>query len=338
MMITKKEIFEQTMTFRYVDDHYDQLVSDMKALLREKKIKKIAFIGCGSSYYLAMGLAKHLNRLTKSESNGFYFSGSEIILNLRKTEKDTLYVGISRSGESTETVNALKKLKRTRHLTGALTCESGSKIIPEASAYISLDFIKEESVVMTKSFTSMAFVFTALLQDVFGSGDVKTYLNSIVEETETILGNSDEFLNKLNVGTFDHFVFLGYDEYLAASMEGLIKVTETSLTEVDAFQTLEYRHGPKSKLHQGTLVVISSNEKTVELEEKVAQEVESYQAKALLLSSKESPFDLITFTPDPEYRNWFLRVIPLQLIGIKRAAFKGLNPDEPRNLSKVVIL
>jgi len=107
---------------------------------------------------------------------------------------------------------------------------------------------------------------------------------------------------------------------------------------VDAFQTLEYRHGPKSKLHQGTLVVISSNEKTVELEEKVAQEVESYQAKALLLSSKESPFDLITFTPDPEYRNWFLRVIPLQLIGIKRAAFKGLNPDEPRNLSKVVIL
>ncbi|MEA1883316.1 MAG: SIS domain-containing protein [Thermotogota bacterium] len=337
-MITKKEIFEQPTAFKFVSDNYENLVADMKALLRDKEIKKIAFIGCGSSYYLAMGLAKHLNRLTQSESNGFYFSGSEIIGDLRNIEKDTLYVGISRSGESTETVNALKKLKKTGNLTGALTCESESNIIPEASAFITLDFIKEESVVMTKSFTSMAFVFTALLQDVFASGDLDAYMNSVVKETETILTNSEEYLNKLNVGSFDHFVFLGYDEYLAASMEGLIKVTETSLTEVDAFQTLEYRHGPKSKLHQGTLVVIASNEKTFELEEKVAHEIESYNAKVLLLSSKDSSFSHITLMPDPEYRNWFLRVIPLQLIGIKRAVFKGLNPDEPRNLSKVVLL
>jgi glucosamine--fructose-6-phosphate aminotransferase (isomerizing) len=337
-MITKKEIFEQSAAFRFVYDHYEKLVADMKALLREKEIKKIAFIGCGSSYFLAMGLAKHMNRLTHSESKGFYFSGSEIIADLRTTEKDTLYVGISRSGESSETVNALKKLNKTGHLTGALTCESESQIISEANAFIALDFIKEESVVMTKSFTSMAFVFTALLQDVFASVDLDAYMNSVVEETETILSNSEEHLNKLNVGSFDHFVFLGYDEYLAASMEGLIKVTETSLTEVDAFQTLEYRHGPKSKLHQGTLVVIASNEKTFELEEKVALEIESYNAKVLLLSSKDSSFGHITLMPDPEYRKWFLRVIPLQLIGIKRAVFKGLNPDEPRNLSKVVIL
>jgi len=338
-MLTKSEIMDQPEVFLTIKESHPEFLNDVQNFILKSDAGRVGFIGCGSSYYLGMGLACHLSRLSSDEMTGHYYSGSEIMLGLRDIPSDMIMVGISRSGESSETVAALKKMQEKGIKTVALTCEPGSSIVKHADVPVVLDFIREKSIVMTKSFTAMAFAFSLLFMKLFREERVSDYLNAVTGATQRLIGAADRQLDLIKAQTFDHYVLLGYDEYYSACMEGLVKLTETTLSEVDTYQTLEYRHGPKSKVRRGTLAFISANAKTYNEELKMAREIESLGGKALIMTSDANcPMDSITFPDDSLYQDWFLRVIPLQLTGIKRAVEKGLNPDEPKNLSKVVKL
>ena len=338
-MLTKSEIKDQPEVFHRIKESHPEILNDVQNFILKSDARQVGFIGCGSSYYLGMGLACHLNRLSSEEVTGHYYSGSEIMLGLRQIPADMIMVGISRSGESSETVAALKQLQKKGIKTVALTCEPDSSIVKYADVPVVLDFIGEKSIVMTKSFTAMAFSFSLLLMKLFQAERVSDYLNTVTASTQQMMEEADQKLDAVRAHTFEHYVLLGYDEYYSACMEGLVKLTETTLSEVDTYQTLEYRHGPKSKVRRGTLAFISSNTKTYDEEMKMAREIESLGGKVLIMTSEANcPMDSITFPDDTLYQDWFLRVIPLQLTGIKRAVEKGLNPDEPKNLSKVVKL
>jgi len=337
-MITLKEIFEQPEKLKKISENYTELVKSTREFILNGNFKKIVFVGCGTSYYLSMGLAYQLRRISAGKISSDYFSGSEIMFGLRDIEADTLVVGVSRSGESSETVKSLEVCKKNGISTAAVTCEPGSSMVKIADSTIAMDFIEEESIVMTKSFSSMGFVLSALFRDLYASETLKEYLKGIPIAAENVLKQSDEFFSKADLTRYDRFALLGYDEYFAACMEGLIKVTETSLSEVDAFQTLEYRHGPKSKVYEKTFLAFLPNSLIKEEEFKVAAEMSAMGGFVLNIS----PFDHVEFETIKvdygckDYGDWVVRVIPLQLLGVKKAVSKGLDPDKPQNLSKVV--
>lgn len=340
-MLTIKEIEEQPKKFEEINKSYFELSRDVVMFLERENPKEISFVGCGTSYYLAMGLSFQINRMGKGKIRSRYLSGSEIAFGLEKFEKGTVLIGLSRSGESSETVAALKRAKKDFGLkTVAISCEAESSITKVADVSVVLNFINEKSVVMTQSFTSMAFFTSALIRDLFDHKILEDYLKSISKKGSIVLSNSKELFEGMNFKNYEHFVFLGYDEYFAASMEGVVKVTETSLSEVDAFQTLEYRHGPKSKVRSESLVCVLANSVTHSEEEKVAKEIESLGGTVINISSKKMSLihNIIIPYENDDFGDWFLKVIPAQLIGVKRAEARGLNPDTPKNLTRVVKL
>ncbi|WP_456398849.1 SIS domain-containing protein [Mesoaciditoga sp.] len=337
-MLTLNEIDEQPEKLKAVAQNYSKLSSNAVKLLRSEKFSQVNFVGCGTSYNLAMGLSYQLKRFSKTPSN--FFSGSEIAFGLTKLRNDSLLIGLSRSGESTETVLAMKKAKDEGIKTIGVTCEANSSITRTSDISIVLSFINERSVVMTQSFTSMAFFVSAMIRNLFAPESLDDYLNIIPELSKNVLNDSQSFFDNVNFAKFDHFVFLGYDEYFATSLEGVTKVTETSLSEVEAYQGLEYRHGPKSKVTDHTFICILSNEVLKEEEEKLANEMKTLGARVLNISkSKMKDVDnIIVDYNKNDFGDWFLRVIPAQIIGVKKAAERGLNPDNPKNLTKVVKL
>ncbi len=340
-MKTLKEIFDQPVSHRYAAEIYPRIAADSRRLISEKCPRNIYFVGCGSSYYIAMGLSKQVRRFAGKRVAPRYVSGSEIMLGLTKIESDSVVVGVSRSGESSETVTALEicKEKENVHCI-SLTCGSDSRIIAHSDASIVLDFVNEDSVVMTKSFTTMSFIGSVLARDLFDPGSVDSYLEEIPRSSEQVLRQAQNVINKLDLKELRSFVFLGYSEYLAACLEGTIKVMETSLASSNAFQTLEYRHGPISTVNWTTLVCILPGGISSKEEHALSRDVLEKGGKTLCISA--IPLDhscsISTGYCDDDYGDWFLRAIPMQMIGVKRAEGLGINPDNPVNLSKVVKL
>jgi len=339
-LITKKEILEQPQKHKIVAARYGDLVAPLIDLIDSTNPESIDFVGCGTSFFLAMGCAMQFKRLSGGRIKSSFYSGSELMLGLKQPQNNSLLVGLSRSGSSSETISALERARSMGNATASITCEPGSEMRGPSDISVELDFISEEAIVMTKSFTSMAFFVSALARELFVPEDLYEYLLAIPESSSKTLESSRKCIAGISVFDIDHFVFLGYEEYFAASMEGLIKVTESSLTEADCYQTLEYRHGPKSKVRRGTLAVISTNTLTFDEELSVAKEIEFLGGKALIVSGGHvSEFEQInTSYRGKDFGDWFLRAIPLQLLGIEKALAKKLDPDKPTNLTKVVRL
>ncbi len=337
-MLTLNEINEQPEKLKAVAKSYSKLSSDAVKLLKSGKFSEINFVGCGTSYNLSMGLSYQFKRFSKTPSN--FFSGSEIAFGLTSLKSDSLLIGLSRSGESTETVLAMKKAKDEGIKTIGVTCEANSSITKTSDVPVVLNFVNERSVVMTQSFTSMAFFVSAMIRDLFAPEYLDDYLNTIPELSKSVLNDTRSFFDNANFAKFNHFVFLGYDEYFATSLEGVTKVTETSLSEVEAYQGLEYRHGPKSKVTDHTFICILSDEFLKEEEEKLAGEMKTLGARILNISKSrmKNVDNIIVDYNKNDFGDWFLRVIPAQIIGVKKAVERGLDPDNPKNLTKVVKL
>ncbi len=340
-MKTMKEIVSQPESHKLAAEVFFDITADAVRLISKKNRRRMYFVGCGSSYYIAMGLSEQVKRISKGVVSSTCLSGSEIMLGLSSVESDSLVVGISRSGESSETVAALEKCRGIKNVECiSLTCGSGSKIISHSDAHIVLEFIEEDSVVMTNSFTTMSFVASAMIRQILAPGLVKEYLEVIPLSTEKTVEQSGKIIEKLDLNSLNSFVFLGYNEYLAAAFEGTIKVIETSLANSNAFQTLEYRHGPISTVNPSTLVCVLPGVRSSKEEHALLRDVADKGGKTICISG--NPIDhncsIVTDYKMEDYGDWFLRAIPMQLIGVKRAEVHGINPDSPVNLTRVVRL
>ena len=337
-MITINEIHEQPKMLAEVSKNYEDIVRSTRKIIQKANISQIDFVGCGSSYYLSMGLSMQVRRMSGGKVKSRFLSGSEVMLGLADVVPGSVVVGISRSGESSETLAAIEAANTGGALTVAVTCSEESSISRFASFSLEIGFVQEEAIVMTKSFTSMSFLVSALCRDLFSHEVLDRYLEVIPSISQEIIAEADSELELIRAGTFSHYAFLGYDEYFAACMEGAIKVAEISLSDVDCYQTLEFRHGPKSKIDQQSLAVVSTNPKAYDQELRVAHDISKLGGSVLLVHSGSSrnEHSISTGYPHKDFGDWFLRAMIFQLIGIKRASVKGVDPDSPNNLTRVV--
>jgi glucosamine--fructose-6-phosphate aminotransferase (isomerizing) len=303
------------------------------------------FVGCGSSFYLAQAAAASWMILAGEKSRAI--PASEITLFPQLLPVPCQPVLITRSGHTSEVLQATEYLETSLHLrTLAITCGTGTPIQKIASQCISLSFADEKSTVMTRSFTSMLLALQSLAAI---RGDRSGFLDQLRDLPDEVADHMSAIQSTIkslvDARNFADYVFLGQGPYFGIAQESMLKVKEMSCSYAQCFHTLEFRHGPKAIASPETLITFILSETGFDAEVAVLEEIKRLGGTTLVISNagnsvvrRAADYFVELSLHVPEAARAAASVIPGQFLGFYTGMKKGLNPDEPRNLSRVVML
>lgn len=307
------------------------------------------FVGCGTSYYLAQTAASSFNYLNLPARA---VPASDLLMYPTLTlqaERDYIPVVISRSGRTSEAVRAAKMLERDRNLrTIAITCADDQPLESSCSVTLKLLDADEQSTVMTRSFTSMLLGLQYLATTVLGN-DGEAFRRALIDlpqEVEPLLNEIPQRLRLFaEARDFSDFVFLAQGPLFGIASECMLKVTESSCSYAQVFHSLEFRHGPKSIAGPETLITFLMSETSYDAEVELLEEMKALGAATMVIANRlesrardASDFAIELGLRAPEYARPAAFAIWGQLYGVYYGLKKGLNPDSPRNLTRVVEL
>jgi glucosamine--fructose-6-phosphate aminotransferase (isomerizing) len=254
---------------------------------------------------------------------------------------------ISRSGRTSEVLEAAEYLEKKEKIrTLAISCATGQPLEKISTFTVVLSPADESSTVMTRSFTSMLlglqYVAAAL-------GRQTTFLESLRQlpalaqrALDSLQGGVQQFARS---NEFADYVFLGQGPFYGLACESMLKVQEMSCSYGQCFHTLEFRHGPKAIVSPETLVTFLLSGSGYEAERGVLEEVKRLGGTTLAVANRAdgptrraADFLVELQLGVPEYAGLAPYVFAGQLLGLATGLKKGLDPDRPRNLSRVVEL
>ncbi len=351
-----KEIHEQPKVVR---DTINSVVKDGKidfdsiGLSDEemKKISQIYIVACGSAYHVGMAVQYVIEDLTTIPVR--VELASEFRYRKMTLVKDSLVIIISQSGETADSLAALREAKDKGIKTLGIVNVVGSSIAREADNVFYTLAGPEISVATTKAYSTqliagylLAMQFAVARGEMSAEkcGEMIEELYTIPDKIEKILEDKERiqwFANKL-AGAKDAF-FIGRGIDYAISLEGSLKMKEISYIHSEAYAAGELKHGPISLIEDGILVIgVLTQQDLYEKTVSNMVEVKSRGASLMGLTtygnySMEDTADFTVYIPqtDPHFAG-SLSVIPLQLLGYYVSVAKGYDVDKPRNLAKSV--
>lgn len=306
------------------------------------------FVACGSSLYLGRAAASSWTILTGLRAR--VIPASELLLfpNADFLDREnTQAVLISRSGTTSETVRAANLLSRDHKIsTLALTCTQPSALIDACDLTLALPGAGEQSMAMTRSFTSLLLAMQLLAARRANNTEFPAKLEPLAAhfapQIHPLAERMNAFVQQYN---FADYVFLGQGPFYGIASEGALKVTEMSRSYAQVFHTLEFRHGPKTIVGPETCLTFFLSESGLQAESEVLEEMKALGAITIAVCNRSNDairrssnflFELGAEVPELATLAPFL--VPAQLLGYHTGIKKGLNPDRPKNLSHVVIL
>lgn len=299
--------------------------------------EKVIFTGCGSTYYLSLAAAAMYQELTGRAARAV--PGGELLLNSQTvlTNQKTLLVAISRSGTTTETVRAVEKFKKEKRGNIVVISNYHEVLSHLADVNIVIPKGQEESVAQTRSFTSMFVAISALCGRMAGRNDLADAMGSLPETGRLLIDKYESYAKEIGGNlNFDRFYFLGSGMRHGLACEANLKMKEMTLTHSESFHFLEFRHGPMSMVNENAVVIGMVSESNLSHEKAVLNEMQALGGKIVALA--ESDADVSFKSQIPEQVRGVLYLPALQLIAYYRSLAKGLNPDQPANLTAVVKL
>jgi glucosamine--fructose-6-phosphate aminotransferase (isomerizing) len=305
------------------------------------------FVGCGTSYYLAQAAASTFNYV-KLPAQAVV--ASDLLMYPALTlhaGRDYIPVVISRSGRTSEAVRVAQMLEKDYNLrTIAISCAEGQPLEAACSVTLKLLDADEQSTVMTRSFTSMLLGLQYLGATVSGDGALRRALIDLPQQVEPLLKDVPQRLRLfVESRSFSDFVFLAQGPLFGIASECMLKLTESSCSYAQIFHSLEFRHGPKSIAGPETLITFFVSETSYDAELELLEEMNALGAATMVIANRvdnraqrASDFAIELGLQSPEYARPAAFTIWGQLYGVYYGLKKGLNPDSPKNLTRVVEL
>ena len=351
-----KEMYEQP---KAITDTFAPRIRDGKIVIEElgmtdeeiKAIKKIMIVACGSAYHTGVTskyVFEGLARIPVEVDVASEFRYRDPIL-----EEGTLVVVISQSGETADTLAALRESKKRGAKVLGIVNVVGSSIAREADNVMYTWAGPEIAVATTKAYSAQ-LIALYLLAMKFGNvrGTVNdTQLQDMIEDlkalpaqVEMLLNNKEKiqrFANRYLAAKDVFFIGRGID--YAISMEGSLKLKEISYIHSEAYVAGELKHGTISLIEEGTLVASVLTQKDL-YKKMISNMVEVGTRGAFVLAvtcedntEVEKAADYVVYIPETnKYFTNSLAIIPLQLFGYYIAVGRGCDVDKPRNLAKSV--
>lgn len=309
-------------------------------------LDRINLVACGSAYYAAeigANLLRRHSEITVEPFRASEFPASDVC------GPRTLTIGISQSGETKDTLDALQRAKLAGGHVSSFCNVIGSTIARYTSNGAYLYAGPEFAVASTKAFTNMVaalVLLTLTLSELDSSTrarivqELRELPNKVSKQLLDDDGSIDEAIEILNESDYALFVGRGISAPLV--QEGVLKMMEVAYLPCIAYPGGELKHGPIALIETRTPVIaVAPSDETLSLMESTVRECKARGAIIILITDSEGPItdfaDIIIPTQESSFEtSSIINAIPLQLLAYELAASKGLNVDRPRNLAKSV--
>ncbi len=353
----QKEIFEQPKALRNsfrgrFDPKEGRVVlGGLESIARELvKLKRVTLMGQGTALHAAMIGEYLLEDLAKLPSRAQY--ASEFRYRNPIIEEGTAVIAVSQSGETADTLAALKEAKERGAMALGVINVVGSSISRETDAGVYLRVGPEIGVASTKAFTGQVAVLTMItlflarrrLMGAGESGDMLAALASVPDKMEAILAQDDK-IRRVTEKYVDreNWLFLGRGYNYPTALEGALKLKEISYIHAEGMPAAEMKHGPIALINEGMPAVFIANRGRQY--EKVMSNIQEVRARGghVIAVATEGDEAIkryaedVLYVPDiPECLSPMLTVIPMQIMAYHAAVLRGHDVDKPRNLAKSV--
>ena len=351
-----KEIFEQPKSINEsmrgridLENHEVKLGGIEDWLQRIIDAKNIYITACGTSWHAALIGSFILEEVIQKPVKVEY--ASELRYRPSAINSDTVLFSISQSGETADTLAAIKKSKESGAFTVGIVNVVGSSIARETDCGVYVHAGPEIGVASTKAFTSQVTVLSMmaiLLAQKLGKNT--EYIHNLIEEmvklpemVQLILDDADYIKNiATHYVDSEHFLYLGRGYQFPVALEGALKLKEISYIHAEGYPAAEMKHGPIALIDENMPVVFIVTHKGYEKIVSNIQEVKARGGRVIIVTS-ENADDLSQYSEHiikiPRTENALMPIIttiPLQLFAYYIAVLKGCDVDQPRNLAKSV--
>lgn len=314
-------------------------------------IKKICIIGCGSAYHVGC-IAKYIFEKTLKIQTDVEIA-SEFRYKDPLIDESVMVIAISQSGETADTLAAVKEAKSKGAKVLAIVNVVGSSIANEADIVVPTFAGPEIAVATTKAYSTqltviyMLSIYMAEKLGKISSNEYESFikdLKALPQKAELVLKDLDkikklaqDFCNCKNI------FFIGRNVDYAVALEGALKAKEISYIHSEAYAAGELKHGTISLVEDGTFVVaLATNEDLFEKMISNIREVKARGAVVLLVTTEklaktQNVADFVFYVPETnKIMQPSMTVLPLQILSYYLALYKGCDIDKPRNLAKSV--
>jgi glucosamine--fructose-6-phosphate aminotransferase (isomerizing) len=320
--------------------------------LEIRNLRRIVIVACGTAYHAAVVgryIIEEWARVPVEPDIASEWRYRNPVLS-----RDTLVIGISQSGETADTLAAVKLAREQGARTLAITNMMGSQITREVDAVLYTRCRLEISVAASKTFTAQVALLSLIALKL---AQIRTSLPAdeiefILEELYDLPQKMEEFLDadhpidEIAERYFEKpfFLYLGRHIGLPVALEGALKLKELSYIPTEGYSAGEMKHGPIALLSEDSPVVCVATDQQVIYDKVVSniQEVRARGAHVIAIATdgnediQHHADDVIYIPRTPAFLQAILAVVPLQLLAYRIARLRGLNVDQPRNLAKTV--
>jgi glucosamine--fructose-6-phosphate aminotransferase (isomerizing) len=316
-----------------------------------QNLRRIVILACGTAYHAGVVgryLIEEWARIPVEPDIASEWRYRNPVLS-----KDTLVIGITQSGETADTLAAMRLAREKGARTLAITNQMGSQITREVDSTLYTRCGLEVGVAASKTFTAQVALLSlvalklaevrktipadeigVILDELYS---LPTKMTAFLEGHHPIEEIADRFHDK------PFFLYLGRHIGLPVALEGALKLKEISYIPTEAYSAGEMKHGPIALLDEETPVVcVATNSHVYEKVVSNIQEVRARGAHVIAIATDgnediQHHADDVIFVPrSPAFLQAVLAVLPLQLLAYRIARLKGFNVDQPRNLAKTV--
>jgi glucosamine--fructose-6-phosphate aminotransferase (isomerizing) len=351
-----KEIFEQPEgVAETIGDRvrHGRLVLDGLGMSEEelRDLRRIVVVACGTAYHAGVVGRYAIEEWARVPVEPDV--ASEWIYRNPVLDPGTLVIGISQSGETRDTIQAMKLARERGARTVAITNMMGSQITREVDSVLFTRTGLEVGVAASKTFTaqiSLLFLVglkLAQCRSTLPPAEIGTILDHLYDMPEKMRRflDGDHPIEDIAQRFYEEpfFLYLGRHIGLPVALEGALKLKEISYIPTEAYSAGEMKHGPIALLEEGTpVVVVATN---IHVYDKIVSNIQETRARgahviAIATDGNEDiqhhADDVIYVPESPAFLQAALAILPLQLLAYRIARLRGLNVDQPRNLAKTV--
>ena len=327
----KSEILETKNILKTTYKNY-QNGNLFSQIIFPNRLKEINLIACGTAYHSALQGAEYFKKIG---TPSYAYIASEFRYGNEILNKNALYIFVSQSGETADTIACAKMLKEKKMCCLALTNTPNSYLNQICGNVLPTFAGKEIAVASTKAYSCQVFVLYLF----------SLYISGKFHEKEKEI---EDFLNKFplvdidknvvdKISKFEKIFFIGRGQDYITALESSLKLKEITYINSFAIASGELKHGTLALIDEKSIVIaICTEEKTKEKLFSNLEEVKARNGSVLLVTNFETNFDNLQIPTFPPSLMPLVSIIPMQFLALHICEKFGYNPDKPKNLAKSV--